>query len=549
MRTFLLVIGCVLALSFPYTSVETVQACGGGPPAGISAIDLILSGWSQIVVGRVRTASDSGINAILDVEYFLKGDGDDEFILLRRLEPAVVSFVLDGYASPYQCADIPTPIRAGQLFIAGLGREPVGSYFGQIITENSEGLFTMNATDQPNEYVTVDYEDMIARVAERLNETPRVPQRRVLPHPVVVRITTNAEEALWLTADQTTLAPVPRGYSDRAPDACLPLIPGECTEHLIAPNGVYRVDFYPLGTGIVNYLGQMRHYLVVEGEGGVFSPWSDLFTVWAGQELHVYATYDQRGFGVASAWIMPNLVGSFVGEQDDPLIVGAGAWSPNGRTFAFSTQFGVWQWDALTPGAQPRLLVSTNDLPIFAQSYSPRGNYLRLESGLRRYYVDLATLQEYPDGAFSPDDRLLAVYDTNAAEPTPLTINTLLPRFGQSPGFGVLGTGVLQFQWTSRRGYIYAACGDPINEPELALPPGFDQPWCKVQDMRIGDSFGQWTDGTAFAYDPVTDSLATLVNGNTITLNGEYFDFADQFDGEIVHIELVPLIDLEYRNF
>ncbi|MCU0465471.1 MAG: hypothetical protein MUF38_12995 [Anaerolineae bacterium] len=236
---------------------------------------------------------------------------------------------------------------------------------------------------------------------------------------------------------------------------------------------------------------------------------------------------------------------SFTTPSDDPLIARAGAWSPNGRTFAFSTESGVWLWDALTPDARPDLLLAASDEAIRVRHYSPLGNYLALESGTRRYHLDVASGEEYPDGVFSPDDRRLIAYDTSAEGMRPFTRHLMRPTFMQNSWDQ---DRLSQFEWLTPHEYIYAGCGDPIYGHDL---DGFEEPWCKViwYSNRFDDLF--WVDGTAFDYEafdyePITESLGVVVDADTIWINGEVIELSGLIDGDIVRVVLTPLIDLNH---
>jgi WD40 repeat protein len=317
-----------------------------------------------------------------------------------------------------------------------------------------------------------------------------------------------------------------------------------------APNGVDTAYFYPIGSGVESILNDdLRYTPVFEGQTGVFSVNSDLIAVWSDQTLRIFTTASQEGFSTQSLYQSARLPVSYTAPSEDTLLTGAGAWSPNGRTFAFSTQSGVWLWDALTPDAQPARLLTADDEPIRVLHFSPLGNYLALETPARQYHVDIVALETYPDGLFSPDDRMMAEYDTRAAGLTPMRLYTMRPVFEPLTGWQNYTMDVSQVEWITSTNYIVAACGEAILDPEI--PSGFDQPWCKVWSRAVGiyTGFGEYIDGTAFDYDPMTRSLAVLAGGDSITLNGETFNFAGQLNSDIAHIKVIPLIDLDYRHW
>lgn len=538
MRSVWIAVLVLLALAF--SAHGPVQACSGGSPPGAFPVDYLLSSYDTIVAGGVRSLSESRINAVLGVEYHLRGAGDDALLVLANEPAAYIALVADGRPYPTRCSYLDAPVESDRPFVGGVRRHDDGTYSGILLSANAEDIFSIRELDRPDETLTFSYEEMIDYIAQQVGAPPHIPQRRVLPRAASLRLTTQAGNIYVLPVDQNSLARIDtNAYTELI---CSWQIGETCTNRIIAPSGVDAAFFYPIGSGVESLVVQdMNYYPSFEAYTGVFSHDSDLIAVWGSSEVRVFATASQMALGISAA-VGPTLLRTFVADMNDPLITGAGAWSPNGRTFAFSTASGVWTWDALSPEAEPVRLLTAADLPIRVRHFSPAGNYLALETDERRYHVDLLSLQEYPDGLFSPDDRLLVAYDTAVEGSTPLSMYTVLPQLTLLWGGSDFYSRVSQFEWVDRVGYLYAACGDPIYEPEFM--PDFDHPWCKVYT----DQFG-YIDGTSFDYDPVTRSLAVLDEGNIVTVNGETFDFSEQVDEAIIRVELESLIDLDYRRF
>lgn len=532
-----------LALLFfvSFAHVNPVQACSG-VHYDYWSLDGVLYEYSTIVVGRIHAVSDSAINAVLHIDKIIKGDPINEYIIFSRNRPEIIAFAAEGRGHPERCSIIGVQEPSGRRFIAGLWRsaDDVGSYYGTIITEDLNGIFTVTDSSNP-EITSLAYEEIIAYAAQQLNETPRAPQSGAMPRPAVVRLSTESGAIYELPIDQKS----PKQITQQSETYCNPPFPTTCIDHVEAPNKIDSVSFYPPGSNPENYMTMDSGFATaLEGEGGVYSMRSDLLAVWAGQEVQVYATARQSRF--ESDYYSIRLLRALTIDPDDSLYPGAGAWHPDGRTFAFSTETGVWLWDIMPNDSEPVLLLPTTSTPIIVRHFSPAGNFLAVESDSRRYHVDVNTLVEYPDGLFSPDDRLLAVYDTAASTLTPLQIHRLIPEFKPSRELGHYSKEIAQFEWFDHSGYIYAACGDPILEAET--PPGFDKPWCKIRSSVMGWDNASWVDGISFDYDPVTKSLVTLIDGDTITFNGEVLEIGD-IDSAIVDVELIPLIDLEYTKF
>lgn len=182
--------------------------------------------------------------------------------------------------------------------------------------------------------------------------------------------------------------------------------------------------------------------------------------------------------------------------------------------------------------------------PVVVHNFSPAGNYLAVEMGARRYYIDIHTLQEYPDGYFSPNDRLLAAYNTQVDTFTDLHIYSVLPYL--RPFWdGSYSLSISQFEWISTNGLVLAACGE--GQLPYRNQQEFEGPWCKVQHLVLGVS-EEWIDGNLFDYDPITESLVILQNDdNQVILNGISLNI--DINEPILDVEIEPLIDLSFRRF
>jgi hypothetical protein len=532
----------VLLIGVSLAHVGIVEACSGSSyELGPFGRFLTQDYNNDIIGGQIYALSDSGINAVFQIDQVIQGDKVPEFLLFYQDRPNVIVHERGLGGCQYKFSP---RLPAGRRFIGRLGQwEYGGVYGGTIFIENEDGLFVIDNPDKPAETLSFTYDEIIDFAAQRLNSTPHAPQKTDKPRPVLTLLTTESGDRYVVPVHQSTATKVTDtsglgigcGYSNPPLPTCLR-----------APNGIDTVTLTPIGTDPQRNSAPDYYNSQIEGTAGAFSESSELITVWAGQKLNVYAT-----------GVQPGITGSLYGlsdlselnfNPDDPLIAGAGAWSPNGRTFAFSSQSGIWLWDALIPGSQPTLFQATPNQPILVRHFSSAGNYLALSMREHRYYVDLATKKEYPDGLFSPDDRILAVYDPSGD--TLFTLYRVLPEMEPLWDSSYFPQVTSQFEWIDRNTYLYAACGEPMPQYRDFLPPAFMEPWCQVQKSYLNAYQEQeWIAGILFDYDPITHSLATLIDGDTITVNGETIELAGQTDSPIVAIELIPLIDMDYRNF
>lgn len=124
-----------------------------------------------------------------------------------------------------------------------------------------------------------------------------------------------------------------------------------------------------------------------------------------------------------------------------------------------------------------------------------------------------------------------------------MSLYQLVPNFGPALfWYNADPQTITQLEWIGPSEMIYASCGDAFNYSE---EPGFDQPWCKVRRYDPGAGLSVWLDGIAFDYDPLTDSLAVLVDRETIDLNGERIVLSNSVYGDILEIRIIPAIDLD----
>jgi len=533
MRRFLLLFSLCLTVIFLNLN-SNVRACSG---VGVVFAPVLLNFHSAplVVSGRISSLSDSGINAILDVEAVLKGELTNNRIILKRnsIEDLQMHEAGRGVATP--CTQIAPRLEQGRQFVANLYPNISGSYIGSIATENDNGYFVLY--DFSREKVRRSYDEMIEYLSQEIHQMPTVPPSGLNPRPVVIHLFTDTKEYQVPLNSMEAFEP----YVSSICFAPTEFDSNSCIKTVVAPNGIDKLSLLsvPIQSDVFRAY-QVVQWTAIQGDDAVFSTQSDLLAVWRGQELRIYATPRQIGLSPESQY-STTLLTKWIMEADDPLITGAGAWSPNGRTFAFSTESSIWLWDTLQPNSQPTLLKRG---AMRVRHFSPNGNFLAVESDISSFYIDMYSLQAIPDGKFSPDDRLLALYDTTQNGLTPMQLYAVAPRFQSI--WNNYSEMILQLEWIDNNTLIYSACGDePIYiESETLSEPN----WCKVRKLELGVG-DEWFDGIQFDYDPITESLITLQKDNRVNLNGEILDFSDQISEPIIHVEISPEIDLAYWRF
>lgn len=188
----------VLVLSI-FVSLGKIHACSGGAPYGFGAFLLNLDSYNTIVAGQVSVISDSGSNAILDIDFVLKEDISNSRIILNRNSVEDIHAYQEGRGVVMPCEVMAPRLSNGVHFIASLNRTQFGYYDGNIIPENEDSFFILEGIPEDQQKRT--YDDAIAYLSEVLNETPRIPQYSINPRPVLIRLTTD-ESVYILPADQ-----------------------------------------------------------------------------------------------------------------------------------------------------------------------------------------------------------------------------------------------------------------------------------------------------------------------------------------------------------
>ena len=362
----------VSLLMLPLVHSNSVNACVGLPP-GSEPFYYNLEAYQVVATGEISVVSNSGANAILDIDMVLDGEAlNDRIILARNSVADTITFARGrGVAG---CKTMAPRLPQGSRFLAGLIRHSNGTYDGVIVIADDDGRFGF--VDDSQEFVTRSYDDLIDFLSDVFDKTPTPPQHSINPRPDRVSIRTETR-SYFLPVDQIDVI-----SETLTPSICygtLYIEPGTCNENIVAPNGIDTVSIYDIGTGADHAFTGMRQFVYArDGDSAVFSPDSALVSVWQEQSIHVYATENQ--FGLSKRFQELTLLNELTFDPEDPLASGAGAWSPNGRVFVFSSDSGVWYWDALTPYAQPVQILISSGAPILVRHFSPAGNFLALES-------------------------------------------------------------------------------------------------------------------------------------------------------------------------
>jgi hypothetical protein len=211
-----------------------------------------------------------------------------------------------------------------------------------------------------------------------------------------------------------------------------------------------------------------------------------------------------------------------------------GAWSPDGRTLAFIDANGLWFWDVFTSKSSPILSVYRDVTEV--HGYSWTGRYLSVTDDDGKHYIDLVTGEDFPDGAWGPDDRALVVYGSNSNIIYTVPYHELL-------SFLPKDVEVRYVEWTRRWAFVALACDD--------------RGTCGVTEMAIQRGYHSYEPlpyiGYAFDYSADTQNLAVVKDGRTLTIRDaatqqhREINLDGQLDAEIISVEWLPSVFYDTR--
>jgi hypothetical protein len=211
----------------------------------------------------------------------------------------------------------------------------------------------------------------------------------------------------------------------------------------------------------------------------------------------------------------------------DSIMPDSAAWSPDGRILAFVDSRGIWLWDVFTPDSAPELLMET---VTTLRGFSPMGRYLMLGDEATGQTIDLVNGAVYPPGLVAPDDRMLLTFgpEPQIIHFTPYSVSDL--DYPENP--------VYQIQWYDNDIFLVLTCADRT-QPAT----------CQVtQNAAWRRASSRLYEGSGFAYDTHTDTLAMIKDTNTIAFRtpihyGIYErDLSPWLDGDIAAIEWLPTL-------
>lgn len=554
MRKVLLVaLGCLFSFG-PVLPALQVRACGGG---ATDTIERLLERTDYVVKANVVTVDEVRQNAILSVDTYLYGGSGPEYLLFLQNDPVIVTQMTEGDPNG-ECDFFQPQIQPGLSAYFFLSRRPDGAYIytsqwndaNYYAFPDRETTITLYSQNARVEH-TLNEDDFVAFVTEFGNSEVMPPSDDFpFPRLAPLKLTTDAGTYFVLPVDSRTPVQATEAFLDEMTRMVLggegprwnehyftqSVCPGEdCTQ--VSPDGINRAE----------QRGNEVHWFggSAEGRAFQFSAMGDAIAIWHEDQIAFYTLGWQKREQQFEEVTLLNSVTLIAAEIDD--VPTQGAWTPDGRIFAYGDAAGLWALDVYDLSAQPMLLTEAEDgiIPV-ALAYSPLGRYLQVQAESNRFILDTVSGERHPDGLVSPDDQILLAFDTQADVFEPeicylapvrpceaIPPRVLHPNGGESRAF----TEYVQALWRNQYAFFVTICNS------------FETDDCVVNRFDSRGTYGQWYDagifpsegeGGMFAYFAANDTLAVVEDSTTVRINGEVFDFAPILDGDIVDIEWLP---------
>ncbi len=526
------------------STVSPVLACSGGVSMTLPEL---VDDAEIIVHGQVELIDDAGQNGVLRVASYLKGQPGPEHILLSLYEPARVTASNERFSSGGCFHGVYPPLQAGDNIVIFLQQKANGAYelaprhfsngiyynFNTIerptkVYVNPEGMVVNvpspydNLTSDMREVTLGEFEDLIQQANGESAQPPLTDEPYPLFAPLLITTQSGAKYLLAVDGSDPQLidADDPQMVRRDQP-GCMTL---SCTA--FSPNGV---DFVTLQNvnGVTNI--KLPYGDTLPGEAFLFSSTSDALVAWVTQgslaQIVVYTLRYQRlrwQDEWAQQWRVFDL-----DLRDKRFLIGQAAWSPDGRLLAFSDDRGLWLWDVFTPDSEPQLF---SESPLEVRAFSSTGRYLLTGEVGFGAIIDLITGEQLPDGALSPDDRILLTYEPEfrVLELTPFSEKTnMLP----------LGSQVTEAIWKDNNQYIVLTC-----------PDATDRDSCRVAEKAVNPAGGGTYTGYAFDYMPVGNSLAIVQDDYTLVLRNNTLRSLYQYERDLSTTLDTPIVNVEWLS-
>ena len=458
-------------LGFIFVQTTPTFACSGGPPPWDEWLPQLVEHSEVIVVGQYAELDDARANGIFHVEAYFKGMGS-EFLVIQATDLRAIENGNNVHRAYNTCGrgGIRRPQISGK-YLYFLTKQFDGSY--KIIHERYflDEHSTISISYGYPDIRGISIYEITDTISDIVKAEPQEPESNSMyPRVTPIMITTADERNYLLPLDSNMLVEISsETVSDLTRNQYQCDIP-PCTVY--SPNGMDKITLRVSADYMRSETWYPYVYSIVTGQRIIVSATSDTFALWKDGHIEIHALwYTDYGYpdDRIARWYSIEFVNSTLASNslDYPV-----AWHPDGRELAFSTDEGLWLWDALTFNSEPRLLIPTKEAVPIVRYFSPQGRYIAVSEGESHYNLDLISSQQLPDGYVSPHDRTLLVFDTQAESPTTLEVMYLAPgirRFEYYPDVSYLNV-----QWMNNTRFIASIKGFSYLDFEMG-EPNFDE--------------------------------------------------------------------------
>lgn len=555
----ILILGSLI-LVFSLLMTQPAMACSGGPPPWNDWLPLILENSDIVVTGSYVRVDDLGVNGIFHVDQYVVGGGP-EFLLIESINHRLIENALfvHRYVSSCGGPNIRNVLSEEARYTYFLSRDRNGIYKIHHSRSFPNPQSTTSVWDRDRGEVKLTasaFHAQIATVAGTRLSKPDPDTRE--PRTTPILLTTERGQHYLLPVDTTELVPISDDEAMAVRRDQTQCGPPPCTVY--SPNQLDIVYLRSSGESSNLNLG-ISTVVEVVGERIVFSATSDTYALWHDGQIHIHALW-YPALGYPAHWMSSmyepseSLNATPSGSSTDYPV----AWSPDGRTLAFSTEQGLWLWDALTTDSIPELLLPVGDHVPVVRYFSPMGRYVAITDGSRHFTLDLVTRNELPDGVVSPNDRVLLAHDMVSDEPSSLDVIYLAPGPRQSAYYPEVE--YRHVQWIDNENFVASISGfsyiewlpaEPYQDSSgewvyEALPHLVEEPFVEVSTYHSSSIYSEHRVPMSlseiqmrdFTYTPGPGLIEISAEGYHLNMRGPVIDLTSQLPDPIATAVWLP---------
>jgi len=564
MRQILFTLLVLISLSIFVTPTQPAHACSGGDPG--ASIDEIMQN-ATIVLATVVERDDAGVNVVLHVESYLRGEPAGEYLLFQRTDP-VLTRVYYEYGYDTGC----TYGGAGEIGLGTRGyfallRSSGGTYvtldtYSQpLLTFPVEQWWASTLSDpmgdmyDPQNRTALEGTDEASflELLERYGDLTPTPPLADQPYPLTtpLLITTDTGAHYLFPVDRhnemRSVSPdsFPARFVSHPANAYPDMLdlPPSCAEAgcvLHSPDLRLIAEQTDAQTITLTYPYREWAFSVamppptVSGQAFAFSRTGEALLVWNGDQLDVYLIQrlveDEMPFNQPQLRRLTSLPLSNANGH-----IGAAEWSADGSTLLYADDLGLWVFD-LWRGAEPNLIMARQweafPSPVFVSS---TGRYLGMKTDANSpdwLLMDTHSGELFENGLVSADERRVALLGRRQPLAQASIYECAPPMASNCPL--IIAPMPQEFAWLDNSAYyVVGTSGAYYGRYDLAYVPGYG-----IGEPRLAYE----GDVIDVAYEPHQGLFVTVTDDHTLAFSDyrREFDLSEQIDGAITRVEWLP---------